>query len=155
MSLEDKAEELRKTLGLIEKCYLQNFMGDFLAVAYSCRSYLNGDSSKAKRASEVFGLISAHFDGLPLEELSGNLDFQPVLDTREHLVRYGKILEIFLESPTEELRNQLTQIYQAAYEAGKPFRRLFDKSLKELKSIPGNEDYVARVKTIEGVVWKR
>jgi hypothetical protein len=157
---EQIVKQMKARAELMGKYYLRGF-GNLLAgaTADACNylDYPNVRDESKNHALSCYSIINDFYQKIPFNELEGNEDFSPLFSTRELLPEYKKQLDAIFQNPTKQALDELSIIHRKIMdivEVKNSYRWRFWGLTKQIRTIPGNEDFYVKVVDINGYEWR-
>lgn len=153
MDNEQKAEELIAEIEKMKKCYYKGFGNTICGIYFDAESYVKRPKRREKikpHMLEMLEEIENFYDSIPFDELDSNSDFAPLFVTRELLPEYSRKVRELVDKPTENLADYIGKRRTTIWEIGEIYRSNFNRKIKELREIPGYENYEIRIEDYKG-----
>ncbi len=145
MNLEQRIEKLKQEVELMKECYQKGFGNAIYAVFLNCDLYFNYPEEPDREnfksiALRCISLAEKKYETIPFENLNLN-DFAPLLVVRDLLKEYSEKVKSFFENPEKDTLHGIQSFSGAIVEVGRIYESMFKEKIRELRSMPGQEEY--------------
>ena len=107
------------------------------------------------RGLEIFGWVKTFYSNIPFQELHGDEAFYPLFVARNLLASFEANMNKAFQSVPQQYHVDDARGYNIALaHVGQIYRDSFEKSYKDVRKIPGQEDFRVVVKDRRGIPWK-